>query len=776
MFRRKKLKHKKKLRKPPIIFRGWFLAIVVFALVCCLIGYLSFNAYTKDHREKANTYDLNMIKNVERPSIILDRFNREVGRMFVENRSELPIDQVPQKFINALVAGEDSRFFTHDGVDYLGIIRAARGNLKTGNADSGASTLTMQLARNAFPLQADAEKDGGDKYDRKFIEIFLSHRIEERFSKDQIMELYVNRIPFGSGFYGVRSAALGYFGKEPHELEIWECASLVGCIKNPNVFSPIRNPENNKKSRDNVLNRMAIEGFITEEDRDAYKKQPIVVNSKPLERGTSYFYDRVAAFVKKNVSEERRAAGGLKIFTTVDKTLQKKFETRIQDQLYFIERTDGYKHPKYEDFVPDLKANKATDYLQGAGLCYNHKTGEVLAYVGGRDFDHSQYDFIQSGQRPLGTAFLPVVYAAGLESGRAMSEHVIDEAMDNRAVMVSGVEGILAEWGAEDIEPRYEGFIPARRALAYSKIAASVRLGREVGLERVNRMAKQFGFSMPRAERDKRLLARGLIGSESTTVLNAARAYSAIGNKGNRPEELIWVRRIEDKEGTLIYEAPSRVRSERIISEKNAYIIHTGLQDVWKEGNLTENYEKGGKFDFEGGVKTGTTHTFGDHWALGYNGDISCAVWAGFFSGNGVLVCSHSGQRCTSECNVLKRNAVTGKESYESTGVIEYFIKGNEPTGYCDVHGDGISELSKIALNSAATEKELLYVLPVKPKVDLLLGSDPYGTQIPAFEPFGSKKRVDQTSTYGAILDDIGQLDEEAQIVMPRPSRMHIDE
>ena len=790
------------------------MAFMVFGVVCLIGAYFLFMGYTKEFREMAKTYELDLIGKVERPSLILDRKFEEVGRIFVENRSEVSIELVPQKMIDALVSGEDSRFFTHDGVDYMGVLRAALGNLKSGNEDSGASTITMQLARNAFPLQKDTESNGGDKYDRKFLEIFLSYRIEQKFSKDQIMEFYLNRVPFGSGYYGVRSASLGYFGKEPKDLETWECASLVGCIKNPSVFSPLKNPKNNKKSRDNVLNRMLVEGFLTEEECDLYKQELVVTNPKPIERGTSYFYDRVTAFIQNNVPETEREGGGLKIFTTLDNKLQEGLEKNIQGQLYLVESREDYSHPKYEDYDP--KKQKRTNYLQGAGLLYNHKTGAVLAYVGGRNFRHSQYDFIQAGQRPLGTAFLPVVYASALENGHSLSSPVIDEAMDNRMVMVSGQEGILAEWGEETLEPQYQGFIPARQALADSKIAATVRLGKKIGLEKVNEVAERWGFSMPKRQRDERVLVRGVIGSESASVLKVAQAYSAIGNNGMKPNELFWVNRIEDSQGNLLYQSEKAPKQTRVMKSEQAFLMHTALQDVWKRGNLEEEFSEKGDFDFKGGVKTGTTYNFSDHWCVGYNGDLSCAVWAGFFSNNkpiysgafaketvlpvwkdlmasatqeikavevkqpehliGVRVCSKSGRKCTHDCYEQRKDPISGKVNYYSTCVVEFFEKGKEPTTFCDVHGDFASEEVNVILNSVASAKELLYVLPIEPKSLVLNGTDPYGAEIPDFDPYQNRNTDSDILGSGIILDQMEELDKSATIYQPRPGRIYLDE
>lgn len=769
---------------------------------------------TKSYRETAAEYNLEHIRNIERPNIILDRKNKEVGRIFVENRAEVPIEMVPQKMIDALVAGEDSRFYTHDGVDYVGISRAVKGNLQTGNADSGASTLTMQLARNAFPLQADAKKKGGDKYDRKFTEIYLAYRIEEKFSKDQIMEFYLNRVPFGSGYYGVRSASLGFFGKEPRDLEVWECASLVGSIKNPSVFSPLRNPERNKKSRNNVLNRMRIEGFISAEECEQYKANLVVTNPLPIERGTSYFYDKVANYVLDTLPEDLREGGGLKIFTTVDKDLQNELEKSIKEQLYLVEKTEGYDHTKYEDFK--AKKGLQTKYLQGAGICFNHKTGEVLAYVGGRDFKHSQYDFINAGKRPVGTAFLPFVYAAAVESGKSMSSPLIDEAMDNRMVMVSGQEGILAEWGSETLEPTYEGIIPARQSLAHSKIAATVRLGKEIGLTKVNEVAERMSLTMPRTASSKRLLTRGLIGSESASLMVVSKAYAAIANQGVLPPDLTWVTKIENQFGEVLYEAPKLKNNKQVLSKEVAFFIHSALEDVWKKGNLAESFSNSDSFNFKGGIKTGTSANFADHWAVGYNGDITCGLWAGFFSGSeaiypgafakdiilpawqsvmkkaathyvpnviaqpenviSTLVCARSGLICTPECYDKHTNAVSGKVNYESTGIMELFKKGSEPIGYCDVHGEYNGDISKLEATRDLSTTDLLYVLPVRPQVIALAGNDPYNANIPEYDPFNNNITRSFKRPITIDLFDLGNLDEISTIYQPRPGRIFMDQ
>ncbi|NNM28111.1 MAG: penicillin-binding protein, partial [Akkermansiaceae bacterium] len=465
----------------------------IFLAICVLAGLGGLwwaDQKLEPFRERSLTYDLERIDDVEEPSLIFDRKGKELGRIFVENRSLVGIEEVPEIFIQALLAQEDQRFFDHEGVDWIGVMRAVYLNLKAREVTQGASTITMQLARNAFDLQSEARERGEGGMDRKMVEAFLALRIEKWMmsqfpgeegmeAKMKILEFYLNRIPFGSGFYGIRSASLGYYGKEPKDLTVEECASIVACVKNPTALSPLRSPEDNKKARDHVLNRMLEEGTVTDSEWARLRALPVKVNPKPLRRGTSHLYEKVAGIARDRVGLEAMSRGGFKIYTTIDSEVQERAQESLTSHLARIESTGGYGHPLHGDY--NKASGKPPAYLQGGVLMVDSATGAVLAHVGGRDFVHSQFDIVESGRRPLGTAFLPVIYTAALENDWHPSTAVRDEPMDNRAVMIGGREGILGEWGMEIAQPRYEGRITCRRALAASKIAASVRLGKDLG-------------------------------------------------------------------------------------------------------------------------------------------------------------------------------------------------------------------------------------------------------------------------------------------------------
>ena len=459
-----------KRRKKRFFKLKWLLYLCLVGLVLAVVGYFVFAQQTGKFRDRAKIYNLEEIDDVEIKSLILDRKGRELGRIFVENRDKISIKDVPQVMIDALVAGEDQRFFKHDGVDRIGVIRALYLNAKAGRQTQGASTLTQQLARNAFHLKQEADKRGEGGLERKAVEAFLALRIEKKYSKDQILEFYLNRIPFGSGFYGIRSASLGYFGKEPRDLSAMECASLVGCIKNPTRISPLNNIKENTKARNQVLQRMMDEGFLSSKEGKIYQDTPVVVRPKPIRRGTSHLYERIANSVRSRLGEDALTEGGFKIYTTIDLDVQQAMEKNLLRQLSIAEAHELYQQPLYASY---RKRDGKPNYLQGAGYMIDNESGSVLAYVGGRDFKHSQYDFVESGSKPSGTAFFPFIYAAALENGLSPVAKLIDRPMDNRAVMVDGREGILGEWGMETLQPKYEGDISMRRALEVSKMVGN---------------------------------------------------------------------------------------------------------------------------------------------------------------------------------------------------------------------------------------------------------------------------------------------------------------
>lgn len=802
-----KTNRKKTRRKWFFLRKGFWITLFLLALVAGTAAWLFFEAYTREYRQRAATYDLERINDVEIPSLIVDRNGKEIGRIFVQNRSVIPIDQVPEIFIKALRAGEDSRFLKHGGVDFIGTLRALKFTAE--GSSQGGSTITQQLARNAYNLKEEAVQRQENKYQRKLVEMFLAMRIEKRYGKPEILEFYLNRIYFGSGFYGIRSASLGYFGKEPMDLEPQECASLVTLIKNPQNRSPLNNPQVNREGRNYVLMRMREEGFISRADLARLQALPLVLNPKPLRRGTTHLYERIAEAVGSALGEDALASGGFTVHTTILKEAQESAEKSLRESLARAETRPEYKRQKYEDYRKGDRS-KPAEYLQGACLMVDHDTGEVLAHVGGRDYAQVPYDFIELGKRPLGTAFFPFIYAAGFERGLTPATLVEDEPMDNRSVMVGGSEGILGEWGMEVPSPVYlRKPVPARTALEQSKIAATVRFADQVGLQRVVDKACEFGFPLQKAE----LLRRIAVGFEEVSLKQAVRAMAAFPRGGSLgPADLVYVDRVENPAGRVVFRRQRQAQPRvEVINEATAWQTHSIMAgSLWRgssKGALDGMIEK----PFHGAGKGGTTHDFGDCWFLGYNKRVTCGVWTGFLNASGqpiypgafsrdlampvwqaamnaaapsfgggslappanvvkVDVCSVSGQQSTQFCQEYAEDPQTGVVRSLPTAVPEYFRRGTEKIPFCTIHSG--ANMENVTHGGGQLNLPALDAVPVRPKAPVLLGDDPYHTEVPSFAAAASQSAFTRRRTN--VLDSLDLGDIEEAIPLKRPKRLEI--
>lgn len=793
--------------------KGFWIYTILCVLVLGALGFLGAVIYTKPFRERAATYDLDRINDLEVPSLILDRNGEEIGRIFVQNRSIIPIKEVPEILLKALQAGEDSRFYKHKGVDYIGILRAVKLNVEAGTVNQGASTITQQLARNAYNLKGEAVKRKESGLERKLVEAFLAVRIEERYGKEQILDFYLNRIYFGSGFYGIRSASLGYFGKEPKDLTLSECASIVALIKNPTNLSPLNSLEANRTNRNMVLDRMVKEKMIEKDEAERLKKTPVKLDPKPLQRGTTHLYGRIAESVAELVGEDALAMGGFTIHTTILKEAQMAAEKTLVESLTRAEANPGFSRQKYSEYRKDGDAPPT--YLQGAVLAVDHDTGEVLAHVGGRDYAQVPFDFIEFGRRPLGTAFFPFIYATALANGETPATVVEDEQIDNRTVMLGGQEGIPGEFGMEVPVPVYEGLIPLRRAFEHSKIAATVRLGGKIGLDKIAKTGADFGLPTANAE----LLPRLCVGWEQASMPQAVRAVSAFARGGFLgPAELSYVDRVVNSAGKVVYRRKRQAGpAVRVIDDATAWQVHSMM-----EGSLTRGSSAGAldgliRKPFAGAGKGGTTYDFADTWFLGYNKRITCGVWTGFLQGSGepiypgafsrdlalpvwqatmnavtpafgagdfkppasvmeVKICTHSGERATQFCHELVESVETGTINSISTEVTDYFRVGQRSLPFCSVHGGGLGESvvgsggSEIALSRMPA----LDVTPVLPKSPVLIGNDPYHTELPSFLPTSEEEGFIRQRTN--VLDSLDLGDNSVGIPLPRPPRMTISE
>jgi penicillin-binding protein 1A len=581
-----------------------------------------------DFSTKASAFDLEKLTKMESASIILDRSGQQIGKIFIQNRLPIPYDQIPKNMVNAVVAEEDNRFFEHHGVDYFGVLRAAVSNYRQGRVKQGASTVTQQLARNSFDLH---EKS----YKRKLLEMFLARRIEEHLSKEKIMELYLNRVYFGSGLYGVEAAARGYFGKPAKEMGVGECAMLAGLLKSPNALSPWNNSKGATKVRDFVLGRMREMRLISREEYQNAVDLKLVVRKRTNPNRVSYAIDLVRQQAIAALGYDRAMNDGVRIHTTFDSKMQIAAERALRSHLETVEHQAGYNH---QTFAQYRDANKkmeeaaqrgepvtmpAPGYLQGAVLAVDNATGGILAVTGGRDFLHSEYNRALQGRRPPGTLFTPLVAATAYAKGVFPGDPVEDGCIDNHFVMIGGDNGILGEWGVERPDNDYEGPMPSHEAVARGKNAAVIRLGFKTGLDDLGRFCKLAGIRSP-----VRDVANAYLGSSEMALDELTLAYTSIPGGGTRPSKLFTISRITDQEDKVLYENP--VTRVPVIPAEPAYQVHEVLRDALFKTCAREASSLGLATNLPVAGKSGTAYDFTDTWFVGYSGAVTCGVWVGF--------------------------------------------------------------------------------------------------------------------------------------------------
>src|SRR3954451_6315117 len=359
-------------------------------ILAVLAGLLGFGIYfwflASSMQAEAASFDLSKLEQMESASVIVDRNDKIFGQIYVENRETVPYDQLPRDLVNAVVAVEDNKFYQHGGYDLSGIVRAALKNFTSGHVRQGASTVTQQLARNSFALKERT-------FRRKLLEVLLSKRIEERFGKQKIMELYLNRIYFGGGLYGAEAASRGYFGKPARDMTLSECATLAGLIKSPNRLSPWTDVSGSRDARNVALARMRDLGFISRERCETAQAEEIVIGSRQSAQGQTYAVDYIRQQVIAAVGWDRAMNEGFRIHTTIDADLQRVAEESLRKSLDKAEQHPGYNHQTYSDYAATFKKAKSTntmasqaapEYLQGAVIALDNQTGGILAHVGGR--------------------------------------------------------------------------------------------------------------------------------------------------------------------------------------------------------------------------------------------------------------------------------------------------------------------------------------------------------------------------------------------------------
>ncbi len=637
------------------LFQKISLIILIFALTFSItfIGLSTLNNQKISEMVQGNKF-LDAIN-----SKVYDINGKIITEFYQENRNPVPLSKIPSHLINATIAIEDSDFYKHKGISLRGIVRAQWENFKNIilqlNKEAkphGGSTITQQLAINTFLTREIS-------LNRKLKDMLLALQIERSFTKDEILEMYLNEIYFGHGAYGVQSAAKMYFNKNVQDLNLAECALLAGIPRGPSYYSPILNQEVSLKRRNIILNRMYKLGYISKEDMEKAKQSPLELdyNNKRDKFVAPYF----STFILSQLLEEYGAnvvyKGGLKIYTTLDLEMQYFAETALQES--------GH---------------------EGAIIAIEPQTGYIKAMVGGKDFEESKFNRATQAYRQPGSAFKPFIYLTALDNGFTPS-NIIE---DSPVTFKNG-------WSPENYEKEFSGPVTLREAFEHSINVVGVKLLEQVGIKKVINYSHKAGITSEL--RSDLSLA---LGTSEITPLEIASAYATIANLGVKVDPVSIIR-IEDNKGKIIKE--NIAQKKKVFKEETCYVLINMMKGVIERGTGWN-----AKIGRPAAGKTGTTNDFVDAWFIGFTPELVTAVYIGNDDrkplGNkmtgGVVAAPiwakfmKNALKNNEKKDFSQPNKITKISVCKESGLLPTdscpeiltvtFIKGTEPTSYCTIH------------------------------------------------------------------------------------------
>ena len=547
-------------------------------------------------------------------SEVYDRKDNLIHIFYVEKRQLTKLKDLPEYLTNGIIAVEDKNFYRHWGMDLKGFIRALLMDIKKMDFSQGASTITQQLARNMF-LSLDKT------IPRKIKEALLAIRIEKNFSKDEILEMYLNKSPFGPGLYGIEVASKKYFNKTAKELTIPEAALLIGMPQLPSAYYPFRYPERALQRRNIVLGRMLEEHVISEEDYLTANESEIeLYQSKGNFEAKDYFIEHIRRILEKKYGTTRLFAGGLKIYTTLDMELQEYADSVLNMNLTKFEEKNDYEF-KYADFPGDT-INIVTPYIQGGVFAIEPETGFVRVMIGGRNFNHSKLNRIMQSKRQPGSSFKPIMYTAALVNGYTPATIIQDEP-------VSFIQSDTLFWKIRNYSLMNFGYTRLRVGLKKSRNIYAAKMIYDLGPRKVMKYAEHFGITTPVYP-----YYTLSVGSMEVLPYQLITAYTTFPNNGERVTP-IYIRRVEDSKGKII--ESNQTDKIRVVNDQVAYLMANLMQSVINEGTgVGIRWQSGYQtlesltYKWNAAGKTGTTDDFRDAWFIGYNKKMTIGIWVGF--------------------------------------------------------------------------------------------------------------------------------------------------
>ncbi len=524
-------------------------------------------------------------------SIIYDIHGNEIANVHADqNRKPVKLAQVPKNLQNAFIAVEDNRFYEHGGIDPRGIVRAFYANIRGRTVSEGGSTITQQLAKNAYLTQDRTLK-------RKIQEVFLALQLERQYTKDEILEMYLNQIYFGQGAYGVQAAAQTYFGKNVEDLSLNECAMLAGIPKSPNYYSPLNNLQAAQERKATVLDQMEKYGYINSSTASKTKKEKLNLVKPAKKEDTtpaSYFVDYVTQTMIDKYGADAVYKEGMQIYTTLDMDMQKAAEAAMKNLPNSRKDGNGIEQP------------------QGALVAIDPQTGYVKAMVGGRGTD--QFNRATMAVRQPGSAFKPFVFAAALEN-----KFTPDTVIDDSPIKDSN------GWNPQNFDRSFHGKVTLREVAQHSLNVPTIKIAKQLGIDKPIFYAQEMGISTfvldgPQNDKNLSTAIGGL--TKGVTPLEITSAYGTFANKGLHVDPVVVVK-VVDRNGKVLEQAAPKTK--QVISESSAADLTSMLETVVEKGTGA----RARLADRPAAGKTGTTDDYRNAWFIGYTPDLVAGVWIG---------------------------------------------------------------------------------------------------------------------------------------------------
>lgn len=573
------------------------IVLIYFSIAICMFVGIVLGAFWFYRDDLPPTNELRNFT-MQTGSEVYDSNNKMIYLFAFEKRKLVSLKELPDHLIDALLVTEDKRFYRHFGIDLISNVRALLADIKSRGFSQGASTITQQMARNMW-LTKDKSVS------RKMKEIILALRIEATFSKDEILEIYFNKIFWGGQIHGVETAALFYFNKHARELDLAESAMLVGMIQRPNYYNPLKNPDAAKSRRNLVLKKMMDAQKITPEQYELAVATPVKPEAGTMRRFASdYFIEHIRIYLERKYGTARLYEGGLKIYTTLDPNVSAVADSILNNYLRNVENSAGYRN-KYSQ-VAENAVDIDTKYIQGGLVLMRNDNGHVLAIIGGRNFQHSKFNRMTQAKRQPGSSIKPIFYTLAVEKGYTPSTVIKDSPIT------------LGNWTPQNAGGGSHGFARMRVAIQHSYNIWAVKCAVDIGLETISEAFKRFGLNI-RAEN-----MTAALGSHEVNPIDLIAGYTAFPNGGKRVSP-VFITRVEDMKGRVLESGiPPKVT---VCSPQVAYIMTSMLESVTKAGTGA-GARAGYNWPIAG--KTGTTSNNYDSWFIGFNKAYTMGIWTGF--------------------------------------------------------------------------------------------------------------------------------------------------